>query len=161
MSPHDFDFGAFHWNTIVYNFVPAQIVGRGIKDALTIEVQEPFDRNYSPASGSTATGLTDAFASFWYFGALKFFLIAYLLARIYRSAMAGWALPQIIYILTITPAMHAVTHHTQWVLSTWLNMAIILVPVLLFCCRTHEILPGEIGHFKQRPPDGRWRGEMG
>ncbi len=124
------DFGAFHWNVLVFNFVPAQLVGHGIKQALIIPESLPQD--YSPSIGSTETGMADAFASFWWLGALKFLLTAYVLARVHRTAADGWAPAQIVYILGITPGMHAVTHHTQWVVSSWVNMLLLLGPFLLY-----------------------------
>lgn len=124
------DFGAFHWNVLVFNFVPAQLVGPAIKQALIIPEALPPD--YEPSIGSTETGMADAFASFWWLGALKFMLTAYVLARVHRTAMEGWVPAQIVYILGITPGMHAVTHHTQWVLSGWVNMLLLLGPFLLY-----------------------------
>ena len=76
--------------------------------------------------------MADAVASFWWLGALKFMLVAYVLARVHRTAMQGWVPAQIVYILGITPGMHAVTHHTQWVLSGWVNMLLLLGPFLLY-----------------------------
>jgi hypothetical protein len=75
--------------------------------------------------------MADAFGSFWYLGASKFFIIAYLLSRCYRAAVAGNTVYRLLYMLTLTPAMLTITHHTQWVLSTWVHMAILLLPFLV------------------------------
>jgi oligosaccharide repeat unit polymerase len=125
-----FDYGIFHWNVLVFNFVPAQIVGRAFKESLRLEIPGEYDRDYVPSTGSTETGMADAFASFWYFGAIKFLLIGYSLGRIYRAAMAGSAVAQLLYMLSVAPAMVAITHHTQWVLSSWVNIALLLLPAL-------------------------------
>jgi hypothetical protein len=124
-----FDFGAFNWNMLVFNFVPAQIVGTGFKDSLMLPLPAA-DRAYDPVEGTTETGITDCFVSFWYFGAFKFFLIAYILGRIYRAAMAGSTTAQIIYILSIPMAMLTITHHTQEIVSGWVQMGIFLLPAL-------------------------------
>jgi hypothetical protein len=34
-----FDYGVSHWNTLVFNFVPAQITGQKFKEALLIPIQ--------------------------------------------------------------------------------------------------------------------------
>jgi hypothetical protein len=126
-----FDFGVFHWNTIVFNFVPAQLVGERVKQSLRIaDFDAVIDRDYDPSVGSTETGMADAFGSLWYFGAVKFLLIALVLSALYRAAMAGHTVAQLFYIFTLAPAMQAITHHTQWVLSAWLYMAILLLPGL-------------------------------
>jgi hypothetical protein len=125
-----FDFGTFHWNVLVFNFVPAQLVGREFKDALIVSIPGTDDRDYDPPTGSTETGMADAFASFWYFGAIKFFLIAFVLGRVYRAAMAGSIAAQLIYIFSIVPAMLSVTHHTQWIWSAWVQMGMCFLPGL-------------------------------
>ena len=125
-----FDFGVFHWNTLVFNFVPAQLVGSDVKESLFITMPAQYSRDYDPPTGSTETGMADAFASFWYFGFLKFVLIAYMLGRLYRTAMMGYLPAQVIYILSIAPALLAITHHTQWVISTWVHILLCLLPGL-------------------------------
>ncbi len=129
----EFDFGLAHWNVLVFNFVPGQWVGADFKASLLADLPDRFVRTsgYEPSVGSTDTGMADAFASFWYFGALKFFFIAYVLARLYQTAMRGWLMPQILYIFGVTPGVHAITHHTQLVISSWVHMAILLLPGLL------------------------------
>ena len=126
-----FDFGIFHWNLLIHDFVPGQLIGRNLKESLYINVAGQVDRQYAPVQGSTETGMSDAFASFWYLGAIKFFLVAYVLARLYATANLGWCLPQLLYIFGVTPGMHAITHYTQLVVSGWVHLAILLLPGLL------------------------------
>ena len=125
-----FDYGLFHWNVLVFNYVPAQLLGREFKESLQIPFYEQLDLEYDPPFGTTETGMSDAFASFWYFGALKFFLISYLLGRMYRTAAAGSLLCQLLYALSLSAAMLTITHHTQTLPSAWIHMAIFLVAPL-------------------------------
>lgn len=126
-----FDFGLFHWNTLVFNYVPAQLVGTALKESLTLSFEGQIARDYAPPIGSTETGLSDAFSSFAYLGALKFFLIGFFMRRIFDAADAGSTVCQIVYPLILAPAMLAITHHTQWPLSTLVHMALFLPPALL------------------------------
>lgn len=126
----EFDYGAVHWNRLVFAFVPAQIVGNPTKAALYLPVPLP-PRDYLPPTGTTETGMVDAFLSFWYFGALKFFLLAYVLSRVWASANAGSTTAQIVYMLSVVPAMHAISHITDWVLQVWVHMLVFLIPALL------------------------------
>lgn len=125
-----YDYGAIHWNRLVLNYVPAQIIGSAAKESLLIIIP-PQERDYQPLTGTTETGMVDAFQSFWYFGALKFLLLSYVISRLWVSAMAGSTTAQIIYMLSIVPAMHAVSHLTDWVVSVWVHMVIFLLPALL------------------------------
>jgi hypothetical protein len=128
----EFDYGKFHWNRVVFTFVPAQLVGSKLKDALQFDTPKP-SRDYNPLTGTTETGLVDAFGSFWYFGALKFLLLAWVMRRLWETAMAGEMLGQLVYMLSFVPAMHAISHQTDWVIPVWIHMAIFLIPVLSLC----------------------------
>jgi hypothetical protein len=127
-----FDYGLFHWNILVFNYVPAQLVGRSLKDALLIQIDGQYARDYDPPNGTTETGMSDAFASLWFFGAIKFFIIAFVLSRLYGAAMAGHAVPQLFYMLLIVPGMHSISHHTQWLLTEWIQVMLLLVPALCY-----------------------------
>jgi hypothetical protein len=131
----EFDYGLFHWNRLVSNFVPSQLVGQELKDSLRFQLPS-LGRDYVPLTGTTETGMADAFASFWYFGALKFLLLSYVVRRIWVSANAGELSAQLVYILSIVSAMHAISHQTDWVVSVWVHMLIFLLPTLALC-RAH------------------------
>jgi hypothetical protein len=126
-----FDYGLSHWNRLVFSFVPAQLLGTKFKADLMIPLPA-LARDYDPVLGTTETGLADAFASFWYFGAVKFFLLAYVLRRILASADAGEFAGQFVYVLSVVPAMHAISHKTDWILMVWVHMVLFAVPVLAF-----------------------------
>jgi hypothetical protein len=132
-----FDYGLTYWNVMIHSFVPAQLVGQTVKDDLFIPLPNQVDRFYTPDYGTTETAMADAFASLGYFGALKLYLISYLLSRLYNTALGGFALPQIIYMLSITPAMISITHQTQWIFVAWVQMAFFLIP-FLFLARVRK-----------------------
>lgn len=125
-----FDFGAFHWNVLVFNFVPAQIVGSAVKQSLLIPMPAQSAGDYDPPTGSTETGMADAFASFWFLGCMKFFLISYVLSRLHAGAVQGRFVSQFLYIASVVPAMLAITHHTQWFVSSWFQLLVLILPVL-------------------------------
>jgi hypothetical protein len=132
----EFDFGLYHWNLTVFAYVPAQLVGSGIKESLTLDLPQPAQESfYRPAIGSTWTGLSDAFGSFWYFGCLKFFLIAYWMQKFWLAARAGNLTAQLIYMLIPAYALEAVTHSTQRFLDPWIHFAVFLLPALLLARR--------------------------
>ncbi|WP_245581888.1 hypothetical protein [Phyllobacterium phragmitis] len=152
----EFDYGKFHWNKLVFTFVPAQLVGTSFKDALRLNTPKP-ERNYQPLTGTTETGFVDAFSSFWYFGAVKFFLLSYLVCRIWKSAMAGGATAQLVYMMSIVPAMHAISHQTDWVVQVWIHMALFLVPILAFARFRGMALPSIVGGYRAPAPQLSWR----
>ena len=146
-SSLEFDYGKFHWNRLVFNYVPSQLVGETIKHSLMLRVP-PMARDYNAMVGTTETGMADAFQSFWYFGALKFFLISYLLARLWASAGEGQAAGQLLYMLSVVPAMHVVSHQTDWVIMAWVHMVLFLVPSLALA-----VIPKRnVRHIEPAPP---------
>ncbi len=132
----EFDYGLFHWNRLVFNYVPAQLVGDKLKESLRAELPS-LGREYNPLTGTTETGMADAFSSFWYFGMFKFLLLSYVMHRIWISANTGELSAQLVYILSIVPAMHAISHQTDWALMVWVHMLIFLLPTLILC-RAHS-----------------------
>ncbi|WP_020184870.1 hypothetical protein [Methylopila sp. 73B] len=130
-----FDYGLFHWNELVMTFVPSQLVGESLKRSLIVSVSGAADRFYEPKFGTTDTGMADAFGSFWWFGALKFLVVGWIMRRIYLSAMAGDAASQLLYMLSALPAMHIFSHHTNWIVAAWVQMALFVGPALIFAAR--------------------------
>jgi len=129
-----FDFGATNWNSLVFNYVPGQIIGHENKSSLYIPCFKTSDAAYalygfSPHRGSTVTGMTDCYGSFWYFGCLKFFGIAFIMRLLYNHAATGSLLAQCLYIIVMTMALHAITHHTGWFVNPWVMVLIFIRPV--------------------------------
>ncbi len=129
----DFDLGAFQWNRLVFAFVPRQIVGADIKSDLYLPLGDAAlqEYQYTPPAGSTVTGLSDAFQSFWYFGCLEFLLIAVVMQKLWLAARNGSITAQLLYMLLPVQAMQAVTHYTNNFLLPWPHMAVFLLPALL------------------------------
>ncbi len=132
-----YDFGFVHWNLAVFNFVPGQIVGRGVKEGMMLPIKDDSmavaARRYGHAfgTGTTLTGYTDAYASFSWFGFIKFWIVGCIMGALYRKAMAGAFLGQLLYVYALAPAMHAVTHGTHNILvSSWVYFFALCYPLL-------------------------------
>ncbi len=114
-----YDFGAGYWNQIVFRFIPAQFVGMDRKNALMIGTTvEKMGTNqtasgYEIWTGSTITGMGDAFRHFGWFGCLFFAALALLFRSIWLTSLLPNALfAQLLYIMIGTSAMRALTHQT-------------------------------------------------
>jgi hypothetical protein len=132
-----YDFGLGYWNALVFGYLPAQIVGPAVKQSFYLPLLSPkqlAERKYgfTPSTGSTVTGMVDCFGAFWYFGCLKFFLIAYVMQRLYRRAEAGNVMAQCLYLFLMTSALHAITHSTYWFLNAWIQIAFFWLPVMIY-----------------------------
>lgn len=140
-----YDFGASHWNKFIFNYVPAQIFGRDFKESLMIDpetsisllAEEMYGHHWKP--GTTSTGYKDAFGSFGWLGFIKFMWIGYLMGVLYRHAMHGTFLGQLLYIYSLTVAMHAISHQTNGILvRIWIYFFALAYPVLYLAKHRHK-----------------------
>jgi hypothetical protein len=154
----DFDVGTSHWNALMYAYVPAQLVGTEFKEALYLP-QSTNWRNtsaatspaydeffYTPVPGSTVTGFADAYASFWYFGCLEFFGIAYCMQKLWWAARGGSFVAQLLYMLMPINALEAITHGTDAFVVPWVHMAIFLLPGIYLARRRKTASEPHGGH---------------
>lgn len=131
-----FDYGKVHWNLLVFNYVPGQIVGRDLKNALMFNMKSYTehameDYGYIGFTGSTSTGYLDAYGSFGWLGFVKFWLVGWIMGLLYRHAMDGAFLAQLLYIYALSTAMHVVTHQTNDILvRIWVYFFALGYPVL-------------------------------
>lgn len=115
-----FNYGRGWWDQVVFNFVPAQIIGRKIKESLTLGTSYGVVNGYlfhfyryKQPSGSTPTGIADTFVEFDYFGCLVFAFIAYIFKTLWTSATVKNSLfAQIMYIHLFSSAIITITHGT-------------------------------------------------
>lgn len=147
----NYDYGLRHWNKLVFNYVPAQIVGRKFKDSLMVDLHDSSRRiareryGHIYRTGSTATGYKDAFLSFGWLGFVKFIIIGWMMGALYRRAIQGHFLGQLLYVFMLGSAMHAISHGTHRILvSTWVYFFALGLPPLLWAkvrstSDTHEI----------------------
>ncbi|MDW3056444.1 O-antigen polymerase [Vibrio sp. 1978] len=133
-----FDYGVYHWNTLVFNYIPAQIVGNEFKDFFYfsgVDVQKLSMDNYyhSFNGGSTVTGYLDSFISFGWLGFIKFVIIGILIGYLYRYSMAGGVISQILYLYLLNHFMLSVTHNTNEFLTRhWVYFFCFIFPLLIW-----------------------------
>lgn len=129
-----FDYGLSIWNAFVHQYIPGQLIGGNLKAALAINLEDPASAEFghTPWTGTTYTGLADSFRSFWFFGAIKFFLIGYITSRWYRAATTGNFGAQLAVMLSMTAALHAITHTTHHFFLIFIQLAAFTLPVLIY-----------------------------
>jgi hypothetical protein len=132
-----FGFGKGYWNSLVFQYVPGQILGTGFKASLQFEqanlnLEELY--NYSIPSGTTPTAIGEVYTEFSYFGCLVFTLMAYLFKHLWIGAVYLRSIPcQLLYVGLISPAMVGLTHATARFLQEFVFQAIVVGLVTFFC----------------------------
>lgn len=113
------EFGKGYWDQLVFRFVPAQLVGKELKDKLMFRSSEERlsgeirHSEFIMSRGSTLTGMADSFQQFGYFGCLFFAVVAVGFRALWSAANQENAMfAQLFYIQLTTSAMRAVTHQT-------------------------------------------------
>jgi hypothetical protein len=132
MKTGNYNLGVAYWNDLVFHYVPGQLLGFDFKNSLMFPLEDDayYVYMYKGIMGINSSGFYDSFASFWYFGALVFFLICMMMRRYYESAMAGDFRAKLLYALLISTAMESITHATAWFFSYVPQVLIFVLPVL-------------------------------
>jgi hypothetical protein len=107
-----FGWGTGLWNDLVFQYVPGQIVGFGVKKSLQIAARPDLYQlfGYKVHPGTTWTGLGDSYAEFGYLGCLLFGAIGRIFKTLWVSIYHSSMFSALLYIGLISPAMVAITH---------------------------------------------------
>ncbi len=135
-----FDYGLWLWDALVRRFVPGQIIGHDTKEAMQFNfTADHFQRfAYTPRTGTTMTGIADSFSAFWYFGAVKFLVIGFIISRFYKAAEEGNLGAQLFVVLTGYSAMQIFTFSTHSFVLGAVDFLLFVVPVMYFARRGRE-----------------------
>ena len=108
-----YQFGMGFYNTFVKYFVPKLIVGEEFKQKLFVDAPSALTASnrfgWTVPYGMVPTGPFSVFEQFWYFGAACFFFLARWMKRHWVRALAGDFWSQVVYSVTLTYAVAAVT----------------------------------------------------
>ena len=116
-----YGFGTGFWDAAIFQYVPGQIVGYGVKEALQFKfsVFSPLWARsgltnlygYDVPLGSTFTGIGDSFVEFGYLGCILFAMIGYLFKTLWVSSNSGKSVPaMLLHMSLFSPAMVSITH---------------------------------------------------
>src|SRR5216684_2776344 len=133
-----YEFGAAYWNHLVFRYVPAQLLGNDFKQSLMFDTWDlgkngATETGFRFSRGSTVTGMGDTFQQFGWMGCIVFAFMGVLFKGMWQASLAKNALfARLLYILTFTSAMRAVTHWTLDFLPGLLYFAICLGAAALY-----------------------------
>ena len=121
------DFGTDLWDHLVHQFFPGQLFGYENKKSLQFQwyTMAMINSNHQVASGSTMTGMFDAYLSFRWFGGIKFFLIGFVMRIFWNSASNGDLLGQIAYGCLVRASLEGVTHSTSQFFMAVINFMLL------------------------------------
>jgi len=132
-TEHMFQFGIGFYNSFIQYFVPKLIVGEAFKQKLYLPVPAArYDNNHQSWSypdGMVPTGPFSVFEQFWYFGAICFYWLAKWLKRHWVLALEGDFLSALIYCVTVTGAVAAVTND---IYAIYPPLFMFVIPLRLF-----------------------------
>lgn len=124
-----YNYGAIYWNSVVQDFIPASIVGEGVKKSLMLPTKNYKLEGYTIYKGSTTTGFFDTYSAFGYFGCLFFMFMAIVMTRIYIRAISNNTFYMIFYLCVIVDTLHAVTHRSTLFITGILTFLIWMIIV--------------------------------
>jgi len=127
-----YEIGKAYWNHLVFRFIPAQLVGKELKQALTfttwdLAANEGTETGIRFPRGSTMTGMGDSYLQFGYLGCLFFAFMGVLFKGMWQASLFPDALfARLMYVMSFTSGMRAVTHWTLDFLPGLVYFAIFL-----------------------------------
>lgn len=97
-----YNYGVAFWNMVVHNWVPGQIVGHGVKNALKLDVDMPFEvaeetYKYNSARGSCIPGYAEIYTAFGILGVIMMFIMGKTARMIWEQALEGNLIAQTIH----------------------------------------------------------------
>lgn len=123
-----FDGGLSLWNRFIFSYVPAQIVGRDLKESLQFDLRNTRDDfGYIWHVGTTSTGFAEAFRSFWYFGALVFFAIGRILRYWMTRALTGDYLGAVMMFVLLPKSLIAITHNASQFFLEFVSLFVFVI----------------------------------
>jgi hypothetical protein len=114
----NYQFGKAYWNHLVFRFIPAQWVTPEVKQSLMFNLFDVAKNSESETGtqfhrGSTMTGMGDSFQQFGWAGCLFFAFMGVLFKGLWEASFPKDALfARLMYVLSFTSGMRAVTHWT-------------------------------------------------
>jgi hypothetical protein len=135
-----FDGGLSIWNAFVHSYIPATFLGREFKESLKLKFPDTSYEVYGhiPHIGTTLTGLSDSFQSFWWFGFIKFFLISYLM-KIWYSSSKDSIIGKVVITQLYPVSLLAITHDTHHFFLVFIKLFVFLMPIL-YLSKTKRII---------------------
>jgi len=125
-----FDGGLSIWNAFVHSYIPATFLGREFKEGLKLKFPDVAYEVYGhiPHIGTTLTGLSDSFQSFWWFGFIKFFLISYLMKIWYFSSKDS-IIGKVVITQLYPVSLLAITHDIHHFFLEFIKLFVFLMPI--------------------------------
>jgi hypothetical protein len=120
--------GLDYWNYLVFRFIPSQLLGKEFKQSLMVKgsifsnpikyTKQGYNPNY--VTGTTETGIGDAFAQFDYFGCLFFFFLGMFMKRMWFTLTETRSpIVQTFYSILLIDCLIALTHGTSFFLPSF------------------------------------------
>lgn len=156
-----FTLGAETWNRFIFQFIPAQVVGDGLKASLMVNTalreRLLYEMNHNIVNGSTYTGIGTAYLEFGLLGAIYFFVWAYILGRFWVHATKGDIWSQGLYISCLVPALITLTHHCGLFLNSLVFFLGTTILIKKTIPRTRQTSPESVLGPRKLSPSGSGR----
>ena len=126
-----YNYGAKFWNFVVFGYVPAQIVGRGVKDGLMIPLRDDgAGSGFERSNGTCLTGIGEVFMAFGYFGCGMYFALGAFMRWAWEGAIRNSVFHLLLLMLFSLPSVMSFSNNISAVILMAVNVGIFLLPFL-------------------------------
>lgn len=97
-----YDFGVVFWNSMIFRWVPGQLIGHQLKNAMMLDVPGPIqvakeECGYKFGVGGCTPGYAELFASFGFLGIIFMYYVGKLARMVWEQALTGNLVAQIFH----------------------------------------------------------------
>lgn len=131
-----YGYGRQLWNSFVFQYVPAQLLGKEFKQSLQFNNETNLVGFYGYVSpiGTTPTGIGDSFMDFGFLGCLFFALMAYLYKTLWVSTIREKSIiGTLLYISLIDSGMVGITHGIGRSINEFIFKCGVLFLITCYC----------------------------
>jgi hypothetical protein len=126
-----YTYGLHYWNQLVFGYVPAQIVGRELKESLKIPLTDDTQlTGFVKSTGTCETGIGEAFMAYGYFGCGLFFVLGAFMRWLWEGAVRSSIFHQLLLILFMLPAVLSFSAQLWTILNLTANIGVFAGPLL-------------------------------
>lgn len=130
------DMGMLLYNTVIASYVPRQLVGREMKESLMLPsgmLENTYEQcHYRLPVGSCTTGIAEAYYCFSFFGSFLFFIMGFVMRKLWEGSVRGNIVYQLLYISILIYAIGVYNGLLGAFISPWIHMLIFLGPIIIW-----------------------------
>ena len=135
---NDYNYALTIWNNFIQLYVPRFLVGQSFKSSLMFKFEHEKYAQSLTHGVTTLTGFYDSFSAFSFLGFIIFYILGYLLGRIWVKSKYS-KLYLILYLILLPNIPHLASHGINYIIGKLELFWILLMPIFIIYIKRIKI----------------------